>query len=37
MLKKFTFNFFGVKSGEIAWLLIATHATLQSWEKLKLN
>ncbi len=37
MLKNFTFNFFGVKSGEIAWWLIATHATLQSWEKLKLN
>jgi hypothetical protein len=30
MLKFFTFNFFGVKSGEIAWWLIATHATLQS-------
>ncbi len=31
------FQLFGVKFGEIALWLIATHATLQSWEKLKLN
>jgi hypothetical protein len=37
MLKNFTFNIFGVKFGEIALWLIATHATLQSWENLKLN